>query len=1221
MKRIAALAVPLCLIGTKAIAAPSLDLLDVHHLQARVRETHGADRYTQIRELFRAYAYTEPRWVIEGLAAIGGDRALSPQERAYALTYEAYGRASLGDFDGARSKLTDVGYVFDYWIAGPFDNEGKSGLDKEFGPESAKLDSRATYEGKERRPVTWRKVTSLGPFGWLDGSAYFRPIQDACFYAAVGFHRAEQKAAPITVFAASSGGLRVWWNGKPILVDEKYRDIDPDRHGALVSLEAGENRLVVKACGTAQPPVLSVRIGNADGGPFKAPSAREPFGEPPAPSETANKKAVADIGTLARASREGEHGNDDAKERYAHYLHATHGDDPAENIARKWLSAAIDAKPTMARYIFAASIAEGPNQRARYLEKATALAVHSHTAPDLAALQFAKAELVRSSLHEVDALSLYEEALDASPRDIEATVSRAELLAQLGLNETARALLAEALARSPRAALLLRAMVNQLRQMDRTTEVMSYAARYDAVRAIDPSLPWSKVELAIAKRDQPSAIANLQRILRIAPENASSIKRVGDSFLQLGDYPSAQTTYLRALSLAPDDVDALKASADAFGLAGDIDAQKKRLERIVTLMPQKREIQQQLAHLSNALPTRSDEQQAIKPEAFLASAKLPKGSASKRTLVRLAQTIVYPTGLASRFHQVVFQPLTEEGTKQSRDFAYGYEAEFQSASLRRARVYHANGTFEDATERGEGAANDPSMNMYTSGRTQYVRFPKLTTSDVVEVHYRIDDTTPYNAYADYFGEVTYLQSTEPTVLARYVLDTPKSRTLHFNALEGTGITSKSTETADRRVYTFEAQNLRGLESEPGMPPLTEQLAHVHASTYASWEEMGRWYWGFVKDQLVADEELRRLAKSLTASLTTDRDKVKAIYRYVVQSTRYAALEFGVHGYKPYRCAQIVARGFGDCKDKATLLYTLLHEVGIEARLVIVRTGHKGLFERSPASLAPFDHAIAYVPSLDLYLDGTAEYTGSRELPTMDNGAIALQVGPNYTALVTLPEALAESNGSTRRIDAKLTASGSATAKVHIDIRGVEAGAARTRFHAAATQKQRLQDWLGRLIPSAKVLKSTVSSLDDIEADPSFDLSVDVPQFARKDGNLLAVGIGPRTSLIRTLAPTKSRTLPLRLPARQTQKDTWKIELPRGAKVRSDEVGALKKQLLVTPGAKLELVTEVSGNIVTVTSTVTIDRTRFSAAEYVQFRKWAEDADRTLDNPLLIEVSP
>jgi tetratricopeptide (TPR) repeat protein/transglutaminase-like putative cysteine protease len=1215
--RAALLLWPLVLLAADATAAPSLDLADIHHLRSAVLTSHRADRYTRVHALWRAYSYTQPRWVAEALDSLATDRGLGPEERAYAATFAAYARASLGDFDGAREKLLNNGYISNYWITGPFDNDGKSGLDTAFGPEAAKIDRTSRFEGKERRAASWRKVTLQGPFGWLDGSAYLRPSHDACFYAATAIRNGAKRPSAITLFFGTSGAVRAWWNGEVIARDDKYRDIDPDRHGAKVALQAGDNRLVVKVCGGAQPPLLSVRVGDAHGGPAKAPPLGDPFGDiaPPAPSEA----MPADIGTLTRAAKEAEL-KGDGQERFARYLQATHGDDPSENMARKWLSAALDAKPTVARYVLAASLAEGSNQRALYLEKAAALAEREPcTREERVELGLARADLVRASLHEIDALGLYDKVLAISPRDVEATISRAELLAQAGLHETARVALASALARAPQSALLLRATVNQLRQMDRTTELLEYAARYDTVRAIDPSRPWSKVELAIARRDVKAAVANLERIVRIAPESSASLRRVGDSYLQLGDYTSAQTSYLRALALAPDDEGTLKASADAFGLAGNLEEQKKRLQRIATLMPQKREIQQELAHLSQETPARSDEHEAISPDAFLALRRLAHGPESKRTLVRLQQTTVYPTGLASRFHQVVFQPLTDDGAKHSRDFTFSYEAEFQSASLRRARIYHADGTSEDASDRGEVASNDPSMSMYTSERTAYVRFGRLAVGDVVEVSYRVDDTTPYNAYADYFGEVTYLQATEPTLIAKYVLDTPKSRILHFNALAGSGITQNTTETKDRRVYTFEARNLKGLEPEPGMPPLTEQLAHVHASTYASWEEMGRWYWTFIRDQLVADDALRRLAKSLTLGLTKEREKVNALYRYVVQSTRYVALEFGVHGYKPYRCAQIVARGFGDCKDKASLLYALLHEVGIEARMVIVRTGHKGLFERAPASLAPFDHAIAYVPSLDLYLDGTAEYTGSSELPLMDAGAIALQVGPNHTSLVTIPEAPAAKNVTERWADVRLTASGSAAARLRVVIRGAEAAAARTRFHAEATRKQRIQDWIGRLLPSAKVLKSTVSPLDDIELAPSFEINADVPQFARKEGNLLAIGVGPRTSLVRTLAPTAARLLPLRLSARQTQRDTWRIELPRGAKLR--EGGGTNPQVISTAGAKLEIATELSGNVATVTSVVTIDQTRFSASEYPQLRRWAEDADRVLERPLLVEVSP
>ena len=123
-----------------------------------------------------------------------------------------------------------------------------------------------------------------------------------------------------------------------------------------------------------------------------------------------------------------------------------------------------------------------------------------------------------------------------------------------------------------------------------------------------------------------------------------------------------------------------------------------------------------------------------------------------------------------------------------------------------------------------------------------------------------------------------------------------------------------------------------------------------------------------------------------------------MHDFVVSGTRYVGLEFGIHGYKPYKVTQVLARRFGDCKDKAALMIALLREVGVPAELVLVRTRRGGHLDTEPASLAIFDHAIVYVPKLDRYLDGTAEFSGLRELPAQDQGVVVLRVGPRGSVL-------------------------------------------------------------------------------------------------------------------------------------------------------------------------------------------------------------------------------
>jgi hypothetical protein len=371
--------------------------------------------------------------------------------------------------------------------------------------------------------------------------------------------------------------------------------------------------------------------------------------------------------------------------------------------------------------------------------------------------------------------------------------------------------------------------------------------------------------------------------------------------------------------------------------------------------------------------------------------------------------------------------------------------------------------------------------------------------------------------------------------------------------------------------------------------------------------MGRWYWGLVQDQFVADPEVKRRVAEITKGLADERAKVRAVYDYVVQKTRYVALEFGIHGFKPYRCAQIFARGFGDCKDKATLIVTMLKELGIPATIVIVRTGHKGDFETEPASLAPFDHAIAYVPSLDLYLDGTAEYTGSLELPSMDRGALALQVNEGKPKLVHLPDPPATESVLSRKLDATLGADGRAQIDWRFDVNGVSAGAWRQRYHAEATRKARLGEDVAQELPGMEISDVVANDLEDVEQKVSVRVKGKAPQVARKDGEAWSAPVGPREHMVRDFAPQSQRRLDLRLAAQTTSQSDWTLHLPAGSKITSAPNSATE----TSPYGTVKVDAEIAGSTVHVKTTIAMTKTRIPAAEYGAFRAWCEAADRAL----------
>ncbi len=1189
-------------------------------LAADLRQTRGPLAYASLRRIWQEWDQGDPTEVEEILHEATVDAAMAPPVRVYAGLLEAYARRRRGDLDGARARIAQLGYVGRWMVVGPFDNEGKAGFDRAFGPEGdlqlAPSIARA-YDGKERT-VRWRVVPGASPYGWLDFGALLRPEEKTCAYATTfvrdGRDREKTAPRPISIWAGSAGAMRVWWNGAEVLHDDKYRDLDSDRLAATATLERGWNRIMVKVCGDDDAPMLSLRLAGADGAPDE--HIETDPNPPQLPASVARghvtKPAGGVEGPLQTFDRLVKGGDPATLEGYARYLLLTQSDDPSEHVARELAARAAAKAPTVQRLLLAAELAEGRNQRAVWLDRAEDAARRGGSDRDKLDVLLARAAHVRQGSNWRDAVPYYDRALALDPDNVAATLARFELYATAGLRETALSFLGGALARRPRSVALVRAMVGALREQDRTTEADEMEERYAALRFDDPQYAHGRIQLGLARRDSAAVARWVERLIATNPDSASALAEGARAFGALGDRPRAVALYRRALDLAPEDTDTMRALADVYAETGKRDEQIRLLKRILELLPQSKEVREYVAHLEPSKP-RQDEVYARPAAEFLAMRGAPANGQAHRTLVDLQVTTVFPNGLASRFHQVVFQPLTDAAAAESREYAFGFASDTEAVQLRGAKVYRTNGQVDEAIESGEGPADNPALATYTTERAFYVHFPRLSPGDVVELLYRVEDVAPRNAFADYFGEVVYLQSSEPVARAEYVLLTPKTRTFYFNKPNVPNLVQDVAVQGDTRIFHFVAANVPPIQPEPLQPPYAEILGHVHVSTYKTWDEVGRWYWGLVKDQFVADDEVRHRVAEVVRGLKTPEEKVRAVYDFVVQKTRYVALEFGIHGFKPYRCAQIFARGFGDCKDKATLIVTMLKELGIPATIVIVRSGMKGEFETEPASLAPFDHAIAYVPSLDLYLDGTAEYTGSRELPGMDRGALALQINEGHAKLVHLPDAPASESVSTRKVEATVASDGSAQIDAKIDVGGAAASWWRQRYHAEASRKQRLAEDLAPDFPGLEIAKVEASDLEDVEKGVSVHVKGKARELARKDGDAWSLLVGPPEHMVREYASLSQRHLDVRLHAQSMTVNDWTIRLPPGARVTSAPHPAEESG----PFGSYHVEVESNPTTVHVKTTLAITKSRVWANDYGAFRAWCEAVDRRLGQRLMV----
>lgn len=1198
------------------------ELSRVAELRSQAARDRSPGAYVALRQIWSEWDQGDPANVEEALRSVAEDATISAPVRTYAALLEAYARRRRGDLDGAKARVRKLGFVGKWQIIGPFDNEGKAGFERAFEPEvdAEGPNSQKPIDGKER-PVKWRIAPTDAPFGWTDVGLMVRPAEKECSYAAtyVRDDRLKKTASrPITLWVGSAGAVRVFWNGKDVLHDAKYRSLDADRHVAAVTLESGWNRVLVKTCGDEDSPLFSLRIADDKGAPDPAIEVSAD-GSHHAEALTKTGKVAAlrvtaPLDAFEKATGSSGAGGDAAtQELFARYLVLSQGDDPSEVRSRELARRAAEKAPTIPRLLLAGELSENRNQRAVWIERAEALVRKGGVSlRDRIDTLLARAAHARTGVYFRDAMPFYDRVLELDPDDVTALLARFELYVEADLRDTGAALLERAVARRPKSVALLRALASALRQQGRTTEASEIEERYAQLRFDDPAYLRDRIEVAVAKRDVPTATRWIDRLLAVSPDNPPTLAWAAKSYLQLGESARALPLLQRGLELAPEDVEGMRALADAYSLLGRRDEQLRLLRQLLVLKPQATEVREYLAHLEPEKP-RPDEAYARPSAEFLKLRGEPSRGENQRTLTKMQVTTVYPNGLASRFHQIVWQPLTESAASEARSYAFSYEADSETVQMRGARVYRKDGRVEEALEVGEGPANDPGMAMYTTGRTVYVQFPRIDVGDVLELRYRVEDVAARNDFADYFGEVTTFNSDEPVQRAEYVLITPKSRSFHFNDPRVAGLKRTIEERPNDRVYHFLAERLAPLVPEPLQPPFSEVLGYVHVSTYKSWDDVGRWYWGLVRDQFVADDEVRKRAQEITKGLTDPRDKMKAVYDYVVQKTRYVALEFGIHGFKPYRCAQIFARGFGDCKDKATLIVTMLREVGIPSTIVIVRTGMRGDFDSQPASLAPFDHAIAYVPQFDLYLDGTAEWTGSNELPGMDRGSMALQINEGKAKLVRLPDPLASESVTSRNLDVTLDSEGKGELDFRAEVSGVSAPGWRERYHAESTRKARIQEDLAGEVSGLEVTSVETGNLEDVEQKVSVHVRGKAPQIAKREGDRLSLAVGPREAMVREYAALSRRRQDVRLRAKTTQETDWNIKLAPGMKV----MAAPNAGQGSTPFGSYKVTVDVDAQRVHVHTTVTLDKTRVVAAEYPAFRTFCESADRMLGQRLVV----
>ncbi|WP_162179965.1 DUF3857 domain-containing protein [Bryobacter aggregatus] len=341
----------------------------------------------------------------------------------------------------------------------------------------------------------------------------------------------------------------------------------------------------------------------------------------------------------------------------------------------------------------------------------------------------------------------------------------------------------------------------------------------------------------------------------------------------------------------------------------------------------------------------------------------------------------------------------------------------------------------------------------------------------------VEEKTVFTQYRHRF------QSDQPQLVSRFQITPPAGWKAEAKAYDG----ASATATIDGGTYTWEARKLDYLEREPGAPQYASLVPRIRVTlippagqtsaalpTFATWKDVSIWTTKITDPKSEVTAAVEAKARSL-ASGKEGLDKVKAIGDYV-QSLRYVAISTDISkggGYVPHSADEVLRMSYGDCKDKANLMKTMLKVVGVESWMVSIYSGDPRYTREDWPSPMQFNHAIVAIstpaetnnaasfthPALGrmMLFDPTDSIVPFGHIPDHEQGALALVLAGEKGTLIEAPKTSPTQNHTARKWDVTLAANGSLVGKLEETMTGQEA------FDALALDKTVQKDRLGKYI--------------------------------------------------------------------------------------------------------------------------------------------------------------
>jgi transglutaminase-like putative cysteine protease len=520
-----------------------------------------------------------------------------------------------------------------------------------------------------------------------------------------------------------------------------------------------------------------------------------------------------------------------------------------------------------------------------------------------------------------------------------------------------------------------------------------------------------------------------------------------------------------------------------------------------------------------------------------------------------------------------------------------YEDFFRELKSFSGEVFNAQGKLIKKIAKKDFVSTALSAHLADDGKRTFYNFHAPSYPITVKYTYELKYKNGILMYPAFNPVAGFRISVEK---ADYTLQIPQDVELREKKLN-TQIETIHSTTGKSKVYKWSLGQFKALPYE-AYSPIEELFPVIYLSpekfciekncgNMSDWEQFGFWQAELLKGRNVLPQKVIDKVTEITQNIPEKRDKVKALYQYLQNTTHYVSIQLGIGGWQPMKAEDVAKTGFGDCKALSNYMKSLLDAANIPSYYTVISTEKKRLMHDFP-NFTQANHVILMVPMENdtVWLECTSQSLPFGYIHKLILGHDALAVGENKAFLCTLPEYPPLDNQEINVVDIRLSPGGNAEMDVcstyKTDI------FERMYFRLKGLDAKEENEVLSNLL---KVEKPQISNFKKEEfpgEKPFMNISFKVKcdEYASKTGTRMFIPLNPAYTSLKGILSGNSRKFDIVLKSSICEIDTIRLHMPENYALETQikpadicsDYGAFKTEIKEENGTmiyiqKLELV--------------------------------------------------